>query len=418
VITSTLVAGLAACGGSATTASGTAACSTTAPGVTATGVNLGLIYPDTGPLVSSMSAFRAGVDARLDLVNSQGGVNGRTITYTAEDDRSDPAINGQVAQTLIAQGNSFGIIEAPGATKGSIAEFAKQNIPVTGVASDTGWIDQKNMFSWLYLGEGSTTAWGDYLASLGVHRVAVIAISGSNSNGDFSRQFIASLLSSHLTIAKVFQVSDATTDYRVVAQQMKAANVDAVAGVLLPAAASTLVPYARLIGVPLKATLMPLGYDATDLHQYGPRLEGVSVFTAITPIENPSPQQQTFLQAMAKYAPEVSPPSQDSAVDGWISADLMIRGLQAAGQCPTRDTFISGLRGVTSYDNAGMAPGPENLATNYHSVSLCYAIVQYDNSGTKFDAVRNSQGGISHCGNMITSTQMDQLLGQLPAGTL
>jgi branched-chain amino acid transport system substrate-binding protein len=36
----------------------------------------------------------------------------------------------------------------------------------------------------------------------------------------------------------------------------------------------------------------------------------------------------------------------------WISADLFIRGLQAAGGCPTRQAFVTNLR-KTTYDAGG-----------------------------------------------------------------
>ena len=45
-------------------------------------------------------------------------------------------------------------------------------------------------------------------------------------------------------------------------------------------------------------------------------------------------------------------------VEGWLSADLMISGLQLAGANPTRTSFIDGLRTDTSYTGGGLLPNP------------------------------------------------------------
>jgi hypothetical protein len=47
---------------------------------------------------------------------------------------------------------------------------------------------------------------------------------------------------------------------------------------------------------------------------------------------------------------------------GYTSADLLIKGLQVAGQNPTRASFISNLRQVSSYDAGGLLPTPVNFS--------------------------------------------------------
>ena len=46
----------------------------------------------------------------------------------------------------------------------------------------------------------------------------------------------------------------------------------------------------------------------------------------------------------------------------YIAADLMIAGLQGAGQNPTRQSFISNLRQVTNYTAGGILPSPTSFA--------------------------------------------------------
>ncbi|OHV39093.1 MULTISPECIES: ABC transporter substrate-binding protein [Pseudofrankia] len=407
---SSLAAGLVACGGSSdNAAAGT--CTTTAPGITPTEVKAGMIWSDTGPSASSMRAFRAGVDARLESANDEeGGVFGRKLKYAWRDDRADQALNLSGTQDLINNEHVFGLIAMPSASgSASVDWLSRQKIPVMGLASDPSWLGKTNMFSWFYLGTGSATTWGKYIHDQGGTRAAVFAVASSASNNDFNQQYIASLKASGVQVVRTFQTASAVISYPNVAQQIKAEDIDAIGGVLLPEMAANLLPELRKVGLALggnlKVALMPLGYDGSSLATYGTSLAGASIFTAVKPFEVNTPGQQKFRQAMNTYSPEIQPSTQDSAVDGWLSADLFIRGLKEAGQCPTRESFITGLRAVKDYDGAGMTPQDANdLSTNYRDISVCYYAIKVSQDGSRFEA--DSQ---PECGAPISQEQMNAL---------
>ncbi|MBL7492812.1 ABC transporter substrate-binding protein [Frankia sp. AgB1.9] len=399
---------LVACGGPGTTAAG-GSCASSVPGITPTGVKAGMVWSDTGPSAETMRAFRAGVDARIDAANDQGGILGRRVTYAWRDDQADKSLNLHGTQDLVQNENVFGIIAMPSATSAETSDWlASQGIPVTGLASDASWLGKNNMFSWFYLGDGSVTTWGDYVSHERGTRAGVIAVSANASNGDFTQQIVASLKAAHITVVKTFAISDTTTNYASIAQQIKAAGIDSLAGVLLPDAAAQLIPALKEVGLTLgqglKVAQMPLGYDPTVLAKYGRTLAGVSVATAIRPFEESAPGQQAFRSAMELYAPEIQPPTQDSAVDGWISADLFIRGLRAAGACPTRQSFISGLRAVKDYDGAGMSPLAKNdLSANYKQTTSCYYFLKISQDGASFQP---QNGGQPFCGSPISPAEV------------
>ncbi|MBL7499084.1 ABC transporter substrate-binding protein [Frankia sp. CNm7] len=413
VSASTLAVGLVACGGLSEDSADGTPCGTTTPGITPTEVKLGMTWSDSGPSASTMTAFRAGVDARLHVVNDEeDGVFGRKITYAWRDDQADPKLNVTMVQELIDQENIFGFIYGSGGGKDSVELLQERNIPVTGLASNPGWQGKNNMFSWFYLGNGSSTAWGKYIRAQGGSRAAVFAIDGSATSEDFTQQFAASLKARDVEVVQEFHTTSAVTNYRILAQQIKAANIDTLGGILLPEVAANLLPELRKVGLALggklKVVLMPLGYDSSNLTKYGQSLAGVSIFTTIKPFEVNTPGQQKFRQAMNLYSPETQPPTQDSAVDGWLAADLFIRGLEEAGQCPTRESFISGLRAVKDYDSAGMTPEDSiSLSTNYKNVSVCYGVIRVSQGGDAFEA--NPQ---AECGVEISPERMNTLIQQ------
>ncbi|MDT3444093.1 ABC transporter substrate-binding protein [Pseudofrankia sp. BMG5.37] len=410
VSASGLAASLVACGDQSAAEGAGGSCSTTTPGITPTEVKAGMVWSDTGPAAETMRSFRAGVDARLHVANEEdGGVYGRKITYAWRDDQADQQLNLSAVQELLDQEKIFGLIYSPGAGTQSAKLLQERNIPVTGLGSDPVWLGMNNMFSWVYLGDGSSTTWGKFVHDQGGTRAGVFAIDTNATNGDFTQQIVASLKANDVKVVKMFYTGEITS-WQTVAQQIKANNIDALAGVLLPDAAAKLLPELAKIGITLGGSLkvaqMPLGYSNSNLTTYGAALAGASIFTAIQPFELNTAGQQKFKQAMSDYAPEIQPPTQDMAVDGWISADLFIHGLQAAGKCPTRESFISGLRAVKDYDGAGMTPDASNdLSTNFRQTSTCYYAIKVSSDGSKFEPTSTT----AMCGSVISPEQMAAL---------
>ncbi|MBL7500938.1 ABC transporter substrate-binding protein [Frankia sp. CNm7] len=405
---STLAMGLAACGQAGSGTAGGVSCDASAPGVTDQEIKLGLTWNDTGDGAASLAAFRGGIDARLELANTNGEIFGRKITYAWRDDKADQALNAQVTRELVEDEGVFGMMTAPGGAGGSIEWLAEQNVPVTGMGSDPLWQNRGNMFSFYYLGEGSNTAWGKLIRELSGTRAAVFAISGSKSNSDFSRQLAASLLESGVEIVKTYQVAEAVTNFEAIAQQIKANDIDTLAGVVLPNIAIELLPALRARGVQLKAVVMPLGYDDSLLHENGASLANAVIISQIKPWQANTPEQHTFLEMMNTYSPQIQPATTDMAVDGYVTADLFVEGLKLAGECPTRESFISALRAVTDYPGAGLIPKDVDLSTNYKEPNSCYSIVQVTPDGTAFAPLFDAK---PLCGDLITTDRMNQLLG-------
>ncbi|MCK9898346.1 ABC transporter substrate-binding protein [Frankia sp. AgB32] len=81
-------------------------------------------------------------------------------------------------------------------------------------------------------------------------------------------------------------------------------------------------------------------------------------------------------------APEQRDSKQTLAFVGYIVAGMFIRGLQAAGKCPTRQNFIAGLRTVKNYP-AGDLISAVDLERDFGRVAECYAFVSVNNTGSR-----------------------------------
>jgi ABC-type branched-subunit amino acid transport system substrate-binding protein len=144
------------------------------------------------------------------------------------------------------------------------------------------------------------------------------------------------------------------------------------------------------------------GYDEAVLGNSAARaaLEG-GYFAAGFNLVHPNKATKTMLAALKTYDPTYKggvPSGPETS--SYISADLMIRGLEAAGKNPTRSSFISSLRDVSHYTAGGLLPSPigfGNFATKgMFPKSSCSYIVQL--KGDKYMYVN---GGKPVCGNVL-----------------
>lgn len=346
----------------------------------------GLVLTDSGPVAVSFVAFRAGVDARLGVLNAAGGVNGRKIVYSWADDASSPEQNSTVTRQLIEREQVFGLIESSVVASGGADYLDKNGIPVIGQAIDDSWGKHQNMFSASYVVASgpSVSTFGEFVRSQGGTRAVLMESLSSESAQRYRQQVTDSLQSAGVTIGLQVDVATEVTDPAAVVERMKAAHIDTIAGGVTPDILAKIIPAVRAAGIPMKVILAPTGYDPVLLQQIGPLLAGTTIYLSPVPYELNTPAHQTLLAAMSEYAPQIQPPRQQIALEGWIAADMFIRGLQAAGSCPTRESFIRGLRGVHSYDADGLLPRPVDFATNLGQLSACYEFVRISDDGRSF----------------------------------
>src|SRR5581483_5652982 len=109
------VTAAAACGGSSSGGGGGSKTPTaSAPGITATSVTIGSTQPLSGIAAPGYSEIAPASKAMFDYINSQGGINGRTINYTYLDDQYNPTKTVAQTQKLILQDHVFAIFNALG----------------------------------------------------------------------------------------------------------------------------------------------------------------------------------------------------------------------------------------------------------------------------------------------------------------
>jgi len=335
---------------------------TAEPGVTANSVTVGVIFPKSGPAATTWTGFDQAALLRFSQQNAKGGVNGRKIIVNVYDDQASPATQTTVANKAIDQDVVFGIVNS--STASSMYETLKmRNIPVTGMPYVPGYATDRNVF-------GVTGAFaggfGNNLQIVKAQQAGVTKLGSLNHNsaganaGTNATLAAASLMGMPVPLI-VRDLPSTSFDATAVALQIKNSGVD---GILVGGTADTNISVLKALKQQGVTGLKYIGaggiLDPRVVASLGDVLDGVTGSTYGTvPVGVPNkPAVRTFANGMLATGGN---PYGPMAGGGFASADLMIRGLKAAGVCPTRASFIDNLRKVTDFDGAGLIPNKVSM---------------------------------------------------------
>jgi ABC-type branched-subunit amino acid transport system substrate-binding protein len=399
----------AGCTGASEPSAGRAPCD--APGVTADQIKIGYIFPNSGPVGGQFASSRSGVVARIAEANAEGGVHGRKIVLEWRDDESSPTVNLAVAQDLVDREKVFGIMNVSSFAGGAASYLGERNVPVAGIALEAAWGEYPNMFSYLnrITDPGSVTTWGLFARRHGGSRAVILRDKATESSGDFGTRMARSMRSEGVDVV-------ATLDYEGVAgigelgRRVHDLGADVLTGAVPAPAFASVYSAAVAAGARFKVVLAPTGYHQSTLHDFGARIAGVYYFTYFLPFEMNTPAHEIYRRAMARYSPELQSPDQALPLTGYINTDLLLRGLDLAGECPSRDAFIRNLRRVHDYRGRGLLSGPVDLG-DVGQVIRCYTFVRANATGTAFEVVPDAA---PLCGERIPDRQPQSTFPPLP----
>ncbi len=356
--------------GSTAAAGASAANTASAPGVTANSITIGLETSVTGNASSTFADTAAGAQAAVAAQNAAGGVNGRKLVLVTADDQSSPAQDLSAAEDLVSNKKAFAVIGYSPYQFGSAKYLQGAGIPVVGAAFDGpewGLQPYTNMFSYIPLDASypATTVDGTFLKSIGVTSMAGFAYGISPSSTASIKQMQksvtnAGLKAGYTNLSVPFGGADFTADVL----QMKGAGVNGYACSCVESSDLALATASSQAGLNAKG-LFFTGYSQSTLtNPTAAAAAQNQYFTTVTvPYELHQPATDAILSNLKKYDPSYTGGDPDYGLQGgYLSAQLMIKGLEVAGQNPTRASFISGLHGVTSYDDGGVLPSPVDLS--------------------------------------------------------
>ena len=328
------------------------------PGVSPTTINFGWIGPKTGPAAANYIGSSEAAQLRIDQENAKGGVNGRKILYKVYDDQSNGSGQITAAQKAIQSDNVFGLTAQTNTTS-MYATLKDQGIPVTGFSNPAFGTD-RNAFGVT----GATTSSNPALASTGVleklkqQGVTKIAnINHVSTGASAAGNATAGLIPFVGGLTQSLRISDepqGTHDATSTALRIKNSGSDGAIIVGFIDGAISIMQALKQQGVTLKGVSIVGLSDPAVLKSANGALEGALGTTyGSVPVGVNNRAVKTYAAGMK--AAGLNPYSSGAPM-GFLGADAFIKGLKVAGKCPTRASFIAGLRNVTNYDGGGLVP--------------------------------------------------------------
>ena len=349
---------------------GAAGLRASAPGITTKTITIGFIASTQGVAGPNFLNYGKGVQARFDQQNAAGGVDGRKLQVVSEDDAGNPEADITIVQSLLSKG-AFGIIIGTPFFFEAYKTPTQEGIPIVGGGYDgTEWGMKPNYNMFSTTGDSAptydviNTGGVDFMKSLGASCVAGLGYGISPSSSAAATAFVKSATAVGMRNCYL----DTTIPFGAVNVEptvlaMKSAGVNAVGLEMDNNTNFAVLTAAQQSGLKFKAAISATGYGQSLLNDasalQAARLPG-SYFIAEGPPLTSAPEK-AFRAALKKYEGFSGVPGFDW-YEGYTQADLMIRGLQAAGRNPTRQSFITNLRKVKGYTANGLLPNPIDLS--------------------------------------------------------
>jgi len=311
----------------------------------------------SGTVASSVKETTQGAKMYFDIVNAAGGVNGQRITLVSLDDKFDPKLAAANAKTLIDQGViALFLTRGTPHTQAIAPLLAEYKIPLVGPSTGAMAL-HKPVNPWLfnvratYQREAERSI--EHLSLIGIERIAIVQV--DDTFGDDAVQgALAGLTKTNKTPVAHEKYDRSKPDFAAIVPRVMAKQPQAV---LFLGSGSAVVQGMKAVrATGSTAQLVTLSNNASagfikDLDEVG---RGVIV-SQVFPYERSltKPIIKEAAEAAQHAGVELTP----TAVEGFVSAKLLVEALKRAGNQPTRQSLRAALEKLNHLDLGGVEIG-------------------------------------------------------------
>ena len=294
-----------------------------------------------------------GVDAFIDRLNAQGGVNGRPVKLVRYDDAFMPQKTLENAKRLVEQDGAlllFGMGSAPG-TAAILPYAAEKKVPVFGSLSGAAGLRKPQPmlihFRASFVDELNRIAL--HFSTIGIKKVAVLAADLPIKDGIAALESAAKVRG--FEIVKIAQVSADTKNLGESVAAIAAAQAQAVI-ILAPGGLGIQFTEA-LKKNQFTGQLAGLSVMSSDslYKALGDQVQGM-IITQVVPF--PWSTKLEMSRDYQKLMADAKIPLSVDSMEGYLSARLLTEGLKAAGPKLTRESFLAGLEAMNRKDVGGL----------------------------------------------------------------
>jgi ABC-type branched-subunit amino acid transport system substrate-binding protein len=337
------------------------------PGASDTEIKVGNIMPYSGP-ASAYGTIGKAQAAYFRMINEQGGINGRKITFISYDDAYSPPKTVEQARKLVEGDEVLLIFQSLGtASNSAIQKYMNaKKVPQLFVATGaTKWGDPKN-FPWTmgfqpnYQSEGRIYA--RYI--LDNHPAGKIAV--LYQHDDYGKDVLKGLRdglggkTSMIVAEMPYETADPTVDSQIV--RLKASGADIFVNITTPKfAAQAIKKVAELGWKPVHILNNVAGSIGSVLRPAGlENSKGILTTGYMKDQTDPAlasdPGVKAWTAFMDKYYPE-GDKTNASNVSGYVTASLLAQVLRQCGDNLTRENVMKQAANLKGFEIEMLMPG-------------------------------------------------------------
>jgi branched-chain amino acid transport system substrate-binding protein len=306
-------------------------------------IALGISSPQTGSESSVGVDYIAGAKLAFDDANKNGGVNGRQIRLTILDDAGKADATAANTKKLIADG-VFALFGYYGGnnTLAALPAINEARIPLVGVFTGNQSLrDPPNRYVFHartgYYAEIGHVA--KRLTAMAADRVAVVHFDDRGGK-DSGERTAAEFRKLNVKVPVVLAIERGTTKVEAAAAALAKADVQWVVMILTNKTAAALIQKTRELGGFYQFMSLSFTNAAALIKDLGGRSTGLA-FAQVVPFPMSDAGSKTVAEFRVLAGNRV--PINYVAMEGFVTAKVMLEGLRRAGRDPTREKFIAGL---------------------------------------------------------------------------
>ncbi|MFZ6742939.1 ABC transporter substrate-binding protein [Undibacterium sp. JH2W] len=324
-------------------------------GVTDNSILIGQTVGLTGQIAGPVKEMNAGAAAYFNQINKSGGINGRKIELRILDDKFDPATAASNAEALIKKEHVFALFQCRGTphTQAILPILLANKVPL--VAPSTGAAVfhspvNRYIFNVRAKYQDEVKKAVEQFSTIGLKDIALVHVDDT-FGGDGLDGFNTAMGHFKLKPSLISKYDRAKPDIPKTVDELIKSPAKAL---IIIGSATTVVDIIR--GLRAKGStiqIMTLSNNSSQsfIDSLGPVATGIMV-SQIMPA--PHLVSSTLGQEFKTMAKENGVPTSYAAMEGFVSAKLLVEGLKRAGKGLTRDGLIRALESMHKLDLGGI----------------------------------------------------------------
>ena len=338
------------------------------PGVSETEIKIGNTMPYSGP-ASPYGTVGKSESAYFNMINEQGGINGRKINFISRDDSYSPPKTVEQVRKLVEQDNVLALFQTFGtAPNSAIREYLNDNkVPQLFVRSGANMWNDPQHYAWTMGWQASYQIEARIYARYILKNIPDAKIAVLYQNDDFGRDFLIGLRdglggsADRLVVAKQsYETTDATVHSQVVSLAKSGANV--LLTIAIPKFAAQAIRKIDDIGWKPTHILSNVSSSVGLVIRPAGLEKSIGIISA-TYVKDPTdpqwqntPEYNEWLAWMKKYNRSGNIADAET-VYGYSAAQTMVAVLKACGNDLTRENLMKQAANIQDLQLPMLLPG-------------------------------------------------------------